>query len=203
MAENEPSRPPWDPLFGDAVKNWGWLVGLGIASILLGTIGLGMTFTLTLAGVLLFGVLLGVAGVLQLVDAFQCRGWKGTLLHVLIGLVYVAAALVAVADPVGAAVALTLVLGAALVVVGILRAAMAFQHRGSRGWGWALAGGLLSALLGVLVMAQWPVSGFWVIGLFIALELILNGWAYLFFGLTARRAGRAAGGGESSAPGPA
>jgi uncharacterized membrane protein HdeD (DUF308 family) len=51
--------------------------------------------------------------------------------------------------------------------------------------------GLVSILLGAMIVLQWPVSGLWVIGLFVAIELILNGWSYVFVALAARKAGRA------------
>ena len=44
-------------VFGELAKNWGWLLAFGIVFIILGTIGLGMTFALTLASVFLFGIL--------------------------------------------------------------------------------------------------------------------------------------------------
>lgn len=184
------SNPGTHPLFGDARKNWGWLLGFGILSVILGTVGLGSTPYLTVVGVTFFGVLLAVGGGIQLVDAFKCRSWKGTLVNVLIALLYLGTGLVMAIDPLRAAVALTLFLGVVVIVVGLLRIGMAFQHKGSRGWGWALAGGIISILLGLFVLSGWPVSGFWVIGLVIAVELIVNGWTYIFVGLAARRAGR-------------
>jgi uncharacterized membrane protein HdeD (DUF308 family) len=191
IAEKQPGRiGVADTFFGDAKTNWGWLLALGIVSVILGTIGLGMAFTLTLAGVLLFGVLLAVTGLFQLIDAFKCTGWKGTALHVLIGLLYLGAGAVAIIDPVNAAIALTLVLGITFIAVGILRLIMAFQHRGSRGWVWALLGGIVSLVLGAIIILGWPVSGLWIIGLFIAIELIVNGWTYIFIAVAARRAGR-------------
>lgn len=191
MEENRTAaRPFMHPVFGDARRNWGWMLGLGILSLILGIIGLGMAFTLTLAGVLFFGVLLAIGGAFQLVNAFTQKGWKGTLLNLLIALVYLATGGIMIVDPLGAAVALTLVIGVALIVVGVMRIWMAFQHRPAPGWGWALAGGILSILLGALVLAGWPVSGLWLIGLIIAVELIVNGWTYVFFGLAARRAAR-------------
>jgi len=63
-------------LFGDLQKNWGWLLALGILSLVLGTLGFYMTFGLTLASVLFFGVLLVVGGLGQLVHAFTCQGWN-------------------------------------------------------------------------------------------------------------------------------
>ena len=64
-------------VFGALERNWGWLLAFGIVSILLGTFGLYMTFGLTLATVLFFGALILAGGLLQLVQAFGCKGWKG------------------------------------------------------------------------------------------------------------------------------
>ena len=52
-----------ESLFGELQKNWGWLLALGILSIVLGVIGLGMTFALTVASVFVYGVLI-LVGVL-------------------------------------------------------------------------------------------------------------------------------------------
>ncbi len=176
------------PLFGELKKNWGWLLALGVLSIVLGTVGLGMTFALTLATILFFGVLLIVGGTLQLVDAFKCRGWRSTLWHILIALLYVAAGLLIVVDPALASGTLTLIIAGILVAVGVLRLVMAFQLRATEGWLWTLVAGLISIALGAMILAEWPASGLWVIGLFVAIELIFNGWAYVFVALAARRA---------------
>jgi uncharacterized membrane protein HdeD (DUF308 family) len=58
------------------------------------------------------------------------------------------------------------------------------------GWYWPLLSGIVSILLGGLIVAQWPASGLWVIGLFVAIELIFNGWSYIFIALAARKAAR-------------
>lgn len=175
-------------VFGDLRKNWGWLLAFGIVSIVLGTIGLYMTFALTLATMLLFGVMILGAGLLQLFEAFACKGWKSVLAHVLIALFYVAAGGLIIADPVFASKLLTLILAGILVAAGVTRIAMAMQLRGvASGWYWALLSGLISILLGAMIVLQWPVSGLWVIGLFVAVELIMNGWSYLFIALAARR----------------
>ncbi len=183
--------PAGAALFGELEKNWGWLMGFGVASIILGTIGLGMSFALTLASVVLFGVLLVAGGVIQVLDAFKCRGWKGTAWHVLIGLLYVVGGVIVMVDPVFASETFTLVLAAVLIAVGLVRAIMAFQLRPAMGWYWPLISGLVSLGLGGVILAQWPASGLFVIGVIIAIELIFNGWAYLFVALAARAAGKA------------
>jgi len=178
-------------MFGELKKNWGWLLAFGILSVILGTIGLGMTFGLTLASVLFFGVLLIVGGVFQVFDAFKCKGWKSTLWHVLIALLYVAAGILMVVDPVLASATFTLVLAWILIAVGVMRGVMAFQLKPAAGWFWTLLSGIVSIVLGGMILAEWPASGLWVIGLFVAIELIFNGWSYVFVALAARRAGEA------------
>lgn len=181
-----PSVPP----FGDLEKSWGWLLAFGLLSIILGTIGLGMTFMLTDLAIVFFAALLIVGGVFQLLDALKCNGWKSTAWHVLIALLYVAAGVYMTLHPTLAAVSLTLLLGAMFIAVGVLRAIMAFQVKPAKGWWWPLVSGLISVVLGGMILAEWPQSGLFIIGLFIAIELIFNGWSYLFIALAARASGK-------------
>src|SRR5690606_30930264 len=60
---------------GGAGISWGWLLALGILMALLGVIGLGMTYWLTIVAVFWFGALAIVGGVAQLIDAFHHKGW--------------------------------------------------------------------------------------------------------------------------------
>jgi uncharacterized membrane protein HdeD (DUF308 family) len=177
--------------FGELTKNWGWLLVLGIVFIVLGTIGLGMLFALTIVSVLFFGVLMLIGGGVQLVDAFKCKGWKGVIWHVLMAILYVLGGIVVIADPVLASVVITLMLAGVITGAGIVRLIIALQHRDSKGWGWALASGIISIILGIMIFAKWPVSGLWIIGLFVAIEMIINGWSYIFLALAAKNAGRA------------
>jgi uncharacterized membrane protein HdeD (DUF308 family) len=200
-ASNEATlSTPQSALFGDLQKNWGWLLAWGILSLVLGTLGFWMTFGLTLASVLFFGILLVVGGIGQLVHAFTCQGWKSVLWHVLIALLYVWGGIVMIVDPVLASSVLTLMLAWILIAVGVFRAIMAFQLRPADGWFWPLLSGVVSILLGAMIIAQWPLSGLWVIGLFVAIELVFNGWGYVFVALAARKAGQmeSAGAGASA-----
>lgn len=180
-------------------KGWGWLLALGVVSLILGVIGLGMTATLTIVSVIFFGALLLVGGVVQLIDAFKHPGWKSTFWHVLIALLYLVGGIILVGDPVGGSVALTLVVAAMLVASGVFRAVMAFQAKGVAGWGWLLFGAILSIVLGLMILASWPVSGLWVIGLFVAIELIINGWSCVIMALVGRRVAKGAGGAAAAA----
>ena len=64
---------------------------------------------------------------------------------------------------------------------------MALRVRDHDSWGWLLASGILSVLLGVLIWAQWPASGLWVIGLLVGIQLLFTGWSLVMLALAARR----------------
>lgn len=181
-------------LFGDLRKNWGWLLALGIVFIILGTIGLGMTFALTVVSLLVFGVLLLVGGVIQIVQAVKVKGWKSVLWHVLMAVLYLLAGIAVLTDPVLASLVLTLMLAGAIAAIGIIRVVVAIQHRDTKGWIWSLLSGIVSIVLGVLIYVQWPISALWLIGLFVAIDLIVHGWSYIFLALAAREAGKSAAG---------
>jgi uncharacterized membrane protein HdeD (DUF308 family) len=51
------------------------------------------------------------------------------------------------------------------------------------GWGWHALNGIVTCALGGMVLGQWPVSGLWTIGLFVGIDLVLNGWAWISLAL--------------------
>ena len=190
--QSPPPTPRLHPDFGKLNISWGWLLALGFLSLLLGTVGLGMEVMMTVASVQLFGVLLLIGGGVQLVNAFQCKGWKGMIWQILIALMYIAAGVVCMTDPLGTSGILTLAIAGILMGIGVMRLMMAFQIRGHSGWVLVLLAGLLALALGVMILVGWPESSLWVIGLFVSIELIFNGWALVFLALAARTAGKAA-----------
>lgn len=196
-----------DPIYGDLVTSWKWMLALGILMIVLGIIGVGMANTLTLVSVIWFGVLALIGGIAQLIDAFRCAGWKAVLGHVLLGLLYVAAGVIMIAMPVQSAWWLTLLIAIWLIVSGIMRAIMAFQSgSGTAAFLFLLVSGIISVILGVMIFGlvelpsneavatvetatAWYGEWGWVIGLFVALELLLQGVTMVMVALTARKAG--------------
>lgn len=175
-----PSTPSGTSLAAHLVplrRNSGWLLAAGIALIILGVLGLGAVALLSVASAIWFGAMIFVGGIVLLVDAFRHEGWKSRLLHIVIGLLYLAVGVVTFANPLAATASLTLLAGVALLAVGVLRIIVAFQNRELPHWVWILVSGLLSLLLGVLILAQWPASSLWVLGTFLAIELIFQGWA--------------------------
>lgn len=158
-------------------RNWGWLMAAGIALVILGGLGLGAVALLSVASAIWFGAMIFVGGIVVLIDAFRHQAWKSRLLHILIGVLYVAVGVLTFVNPLVATASLTLLAGAALVATGVLRLVVAFQNRQLPYWGWIAFSGALSLLLGGMILAQWPGSSLWVLGTFFAIELIFQGWA--------------------------
>lgn len=169
-------------------RNWGWLFGLGILFILLGCLSLSMVVSLTLMSIFFLGVLFEIAGVAQLIDVFGSRRWRAALWHALIAFFYIILGGFIIFDPVLASSIITLLIACTLIVIGLSRFIMALSLREhTTGWLFLLISSLASIILGILIITEWPISGLWVIGLFISIELLINGWSYVFFSIVIRK----------------
>ena len=175
-----------DEVFGELKKHWAWMLSLGIVMVILGVIGLGMTVLFNEIVVMYFGFLLLFGSGVQLMQAFRAEAWKGRVWHVLIALVYIVGGIIAVTEPVIAGMTFALLIAWTLIVIGVLRLFMALQMRGAAGWLWTLLGGVLSVVLGVMIINEWPQSGLWVIGLFVAIEILFAGWSQIMIALAAK-----------------
>lgn len=167
-------------------RKWGWLLALGVALIALGCIAIAFSVAATVASVLVIGVLLAIGGVLEVVYAFWQRRWSGFFIDLFVGLLYVAAGALLIAHPLFGAAALTLMIALFLVIDGVFRIAVALMYR-YHNWGWLLLNGIIALVLGIMIWAQWPLSGLWVIGLFVGIELLFNGIWLATLALAARQ----------------
>lgn len=167
-------------------KNWGWLLGLGILMIILGMVAIAMPKPATLAVQVALGWILVIGGIAEGIHAFMAQGWRGFLLELLSAILYLVVGVLLLVNPVAGALALTVVLAVFLIVEGIFKIIMAMRVRDHRGWGWLLASGILSAILGFMIWAEWPASGLWVIGLLVGIQLLFTGWSLVMLALAAR-----------------
>ena len=166
-------------------KRWGWFVGLGILLVVLGMLALGSSITMTLATMVFVGWLMIIGGVLEAAHAFTCKGWSGFFIDLLTGILYTVVGFMVVANPGATAIALTLIIAMFLIFSGIFRIATAITVRYHNRI-WLFLHGVINLLLGISVWQQWPLSGLWVIGLFVGIDMLFNGWSLVMLGLTAK-----------------
>jgi uncharacterized membrane protein HdeD (DUF308 family) len=172
-------------------RKLGWPLVLGVVLIVAGFVGLLNPSLATLATVVVYGWVLFLGGVFETAGALRTRNVVGFPLRLLTGVLAILAGGVMLARPDAGALTLTLVVAGFLLIGGLFRIGSAVALKFS-GWGWAALSGALTTLLGAMIWAQWPVSGVWVIGLFVSIELILRGWAWVTFALVERRLTRIA-----------
>jgi uncharacterized membrane protein HdeD (DUF308 family) len=166
-------------------KCWLWFLVLGISLMVLGFVAIGYQVVTTITTVLVLGYLLLAGGVVQVVNAFLGRSWGGFFLHLLAAVLHLIVGVLMIEKPLRAAEILTLILAVAFLVGGSLRIVVVLTQRFSA-WPWVLLNGVVTLLLGILIWRQWPESSLWVIGLFVGIDLIFNGWSWVMLGLAVK-----------------
>jgi uncharacterized membrane protein HdeD (DUF308 family) len=165
---------------------WIWLVVLGIALIVLGTILLGSPVIATLATVTTLGVLILLGGVIEVVGAFWCQEWSGFFLALLSGILGIVVGLMLLGNPIEGGITLTVLLASVLFVSGIFKAIAAVTHR-FEGWGWLLLNGVIDVVLGVMIWRELPMSGLTIIGVLVGISMIFRGVWWLMVGFALKR----------------
>lgn len=159
---------------------------VGIIAILLGVLALGMAGLVTLTSVVVFGWVLMFSGLVQAVHAFRVRVGEGFFLYLLSGILRFVVGILLVSRPVLGAEAVTLLLAAFFLVGGCVRIAYSAYAR-FQGWGWVLLNGIVTFVLGLMIVNQWPSSAIWVIGTFVGIDLLFDGWAMVGLAVATRQ----------------
>lgn len=180
MSVNEFSRSPIAAGIEGIRSSWGWFLALGIVFMILGVVCVIGDVTATFATVLVFGWLLLVSGVFALVHGFRTHSWSGFLLSLLSALFRGFTGYLLIRYPAAGAVGLTLILASFFIVGGLFRAIGAGMLQFPR-WGWSVFSGIVSLALGIMLLAQMPVSGIWFIGFAIGIDLIVDGASLIGF----------------------
>ncbi len=161
---------------------WLWFLILGIALMVVGAMAIGAAFIAGLAFVLTLGILLLAGGVVQIVNAFLARSWKGFFLHLLAGILHLVVGMLIIERPGRALAVIALLLAVAFLAGGLVRIVYALLEDFS-GRGWVLLNGLITLVLGIIILRRWPESSEWVVGLLVGIDLIFNGWSWVMLGL--------------------
>ena len=161
-------------------SSWGWFLTLGVLFILGGAACVISDVTATFATVLFFGWVLLFSGVVALVHAFRTHTWSGFFLSLLTALLRGVTGYLLIRYPAAGAASLTLILASFFIVGGLFRTIGAGMLKLPR-WGWSIFSGLLSVVLGIMLLAQMPASSVWFIGFAIGLDLIFDGVSLVGF----------------------
>ena len=170
----------------EAKKNAGWLVVLGVVTVIAGFLSVGSPLASGLAVTFIIGFAVTIGGVARTIGAFSAGSFGQGALGFIGGILTLGAGLILVARPGIGLETLTLLLGACLVVDGIAGAILAFSVRPETGWGWMLFSAAMALVLGIFLLSEWPLSGVWAIGTLVGINLIFAGFSLISVGAAAR-----------------
>jgi uncharacterized membrane protein HdeD (DUF308 family) len=190
---HDPARPgsPIPAAFARSLHDhWVLFLVEGIALIVLGLVAILLPAVASLAFTIFIGWLLLLAGVVGLVMTLIGRGAPGFWWSLASALLAIVAGGVLLWWPFRGEVSLTLVLILFFLVDGIASIMLAVEHRRelSGRWGWLVAGGVVDLALAAIILAGFPGSALWVLGLLIGINLVFNGCALVAVALGARSA---------------
>jgi uncharacterized membrane protein HdeD (DUF308 family) len=172
----------------DVKRNAGWLVALGVLTILAGILSMGYPWASGLGVTVFVGIIMVIAGVARTVAAFHAGSFGQGALAFLGGFLTFVGGAVLVARPNIGLASLTLLLGMYLLIDGIAGAVLAFHVKPVKGWGWMLFSAVMALLLGLLLLWEWPLSGVWAIGTLVGINLVFSGFSMVSVGSAARKA---------------
>jgi uncharacterized membrane protein HdeD (DUF308 family) len=166
----------------------GWIIALGVVYVAAGLVALGSVVFATVATVFVVGIMMIIAGAAEIFNSFQIKTWGRFALWLLLGALYIIAGFAAFDNPLLAAALLTLLLGFALTASGIMRIILGFGMKQGTPWLWVVASGVITLLLGLVILAHWPISSLYILGLFLGIDLVFAGlgWIGIGFGLKQR-----------------
>ena len=169
----------------EIVHNWGWFLFFGIGLAVLGIVAIVRSVAATVVSMLFFGWLLIIAAGIEVVQTVMAGRESGMFQHLVAAVLFGVVGLLIVWRPVVTAEILTLLMGAFFLVTGLFQIVGPVMSS-TADWAWHVVNGIITVLLGILVLAQWPVSGLWVIGMFVGIDLIFYGIAWIAVALHLR-----------------
>jgi len=156
-------------------KRAGWAVFMGVLTALIGAAMIVYPLATATASTVFLGSALLIAAGAHVIFAFHSQTVGSFVGKLLTGLLYGLAGIGLLAFPGLGVLTLTVVLGAMLIADAILETGIAFSIPAGTGRGWFFFSGLMSLLLGIMVLAEWPSSSIWAIGTMVGAAVLFNG----------------------------
>ena len=167
MTQNNANNRVVNELLMPLKKRSGAMIGWGIFCIVLGTIGL-------------------FAPIAFSVGVWKAEGWGARTAAIVLALLTALTGLLLMFYPIAGTETLTLFLASYFIAIGLVKCWAALSNTDAKGWGLMLFSAIISLLLGGCLWWGWPQSATWIFGIFVAIELIFDGWTALIFGLEVR-----------------
>jgi uncharacterized membrane protein HdeD (DUF308 family) len=157
----------------------------GILLVVLGTAGILLPGVMSLSTVIFVAWLLLAGGSLWAVHTYKyspksVMDWiKPALLFIFGGMMLF--------YPVSGVEAVGLLLAVYLLLDAVHSFSFAQSIHPDKGWGWMTFNGVVSAMLASLFLIGWPATSLWLVGMYVGISLLFDGWALVAIGWALRK----------------
>jgi uncharacterized membrane protein HdeD (DUF308 family) len=157
-------------------RSWKALMVVGVGAIVLGAIAILVPAVASVGTAIFIGWLLLIVSGILFAAAFSAHSVGTVAVRIAWALVTLLVGIWLIVEPHNGTVTLTLVLGIYFLFMGLTRIAIAFIARGQPNAGLVGLSGLAGLVIGILILAKFPSSADWAIGLLVGIDLIFAGW---------------------------
>lgn len=170
----------------DVIHHWGWFLAFGVILIVLGLAAIWRSMRATVVSMMFFGWVLVFACGIEVAQTILVGSWTYFFHHLLAAILFGVAGVFLVRKPLIGAEVATVFMAMFFIVGGAFEVIAAFASM-PPGWGWDAFAGIVTFVLGVLIFIGWPVTGLWVIGLYVGISLLVTGWGWTALALALRQ----------------
>jgi uncharacterized membrane protein HdeD (DUF308 family) len=170
-----------------------WSLSTGIGMVFLGLFTTAFALFTTFLTIIFLGIILVVRGAGDIIAVFMPHNKRGLVWHLFGGILSVAVGVLMILRPGVTAATLTYLLAAFLVILGLFKTVAApIEHDAN--WGWMMLSGIVSLIFGIWIIGMWPTVSFWLIGLLIGIEILIQGIVMIVLPYSIPRTTRKGGG---------
>jgi uncharacterized membrane protein HdeD (DUF308 family) len=171
-------------------RSWKALMGIGIAAIVIGCIAILIPAVAAVGTAIFIGWILLIVGAFLVAAAFSAHSIGTVLWRLFWAVLTVIVGVWLIVEPHNGTLTLTLVLGIYFLLMGLTRITVALLGRGQPNAGLVGLSGVCGLLIGILVLAKFPSSADWAIGLLVGIDLIFAGWTLTSVALVGKELSR-------------
>ena len=189
MTSSDPTLSDMQRSVRDTVRlHWQLFLAQGVIMLILGVLAIIWPGISTIAVDIYVGWLFLVSGIVGIFTMFLARDVQAFLWMLLTAALSLFVGIMLVWHPAQGAVSLTMVLTAFFIVEGVFQIVASLSYRDvfPGQWGWMLASGIADLVLAGIIIAGWPGTAGWALGLIVGVNLITSGAAITTVALAAR-----------------
>jgi len=168
--------------------HWKMFVFQGAVMIVLGALAVCAPVLATLAIDIYVGWLFLISGAIGLIALISTHHVHAFVWSLITAALSVSVGILLIMKPVQGALSLTLLLTGFFIIEGIFQSAVAIASRQvmAGSWVWMLLSGVSDLVLAAIIIAGWPGTAVWALGLLVGVNLVMSGAAIVSSALAGR-----------------